>query len=738
MSSLQPQSGTLGRPHYALRRVVTRYFAGLLLLALLAAATFVVMSIALKVQAQDSLINRLVFEQLQSFYEIEDAVRALQRTTPNTADATGAAGATGTAAGAGAAGLAPAAEPDEERTLLHNRIRKFSRQITASTQHIVETSAERARFLPNPHPIFDVYMRQPHRMQARLELYLDQVAALKGEEPEAISAGAARLESAEIRQLFEVALKEADDALIRDLAALDQFVKGVTLFSMIILLSEALFLLMPVVKKLRIESAQIRLYESELRRQANEDQLTGLANRSMFYETLRHWIAKADAEGTTVSLILFDLDRFKPINDTLGHQTGDRLLEQVAHRARGTLCEGDMIARLGGDEFGVISRQDGRDGALAAQIKKLVAVIEVPVSHGEWEFRPSASFGCAVFPDHARAAEELFAAADAALYEAKKDKSAFQIYDSRMRAADEENRQLARDLRHAVANGQLTVHYQPQFDIPGMTPIGFEALVRWTHPRKGVMGAGEFVPIAEKLGLVPELTTEVVETVARDIRRWLDDGRDPGIVSINMPEEMFAMGIAEPLLDRSLARERIPFNRICVEVTEDVFLNRASDQIAEILARIRERGMRVAFDDFGTGYASLSHLKAFPVDDLKIDRSFIDDIGKDERGSVIIRALLGLARNLKKDVVAEGVETMDQYRFLSEQGCTKGQGFIYAKPMPFAAATSYTLPLNAPGARGTAGTPGAPETPASTARTAPNVVGFDRQGAAAAKQRGQR
>jgi EAL domain-containing protein (putative c-di-GMP-specific phosphodiesterase class I) len=195
--------------------------------------------------------------------------------------------------------------------------------------------------------------------------------------------------------------------------------------------------------------------------------------------------------------------------------------------------------------------------------------------------------------------------------------------------------------------------------------------------------------LAERLGLVPDITAEVVEVVARDIRAWLDQGYDPGMVGINMPEEMFATDLAQQMLDRALSRYNVPYDRICVEVTEDVFLNRAADQIAERLAGMRKLGMRIAFDDFGTGYASLSHLKHFPFDELKIDRTFVNDLTRDNRSVEIIRALIGLARNLGKNVIAEGIETEEQRALLLAEGCPVGQGYLFSRAVPIEEATRF-------------------------------------------------
>lgn len=678
MPASQPSSETLGRQHSSLSRVVTRYFAGLLVLALLASTSFAVIRAALRMQVEDVQINRLVFEQSQSFEKIGILSRALMEAASGND------------------------VPEQQIERLRQRIDNTAQQIKLNMERMFAVEAGRMATWDKARPIDKVYRQPPHNLERQLTEYLRQIHILANLSTEQLAnriehwapTDTAIIYGTKMKLSFKAAMDQAHDHSMLHLAQLNKLVKLIAIVTMIVLLSEALFLFVPLVKKLRLEGEQIRLIESKLRRQATEDQLTQLANRSSFYEHMHSWIDQAEAQNTTVNLIVFDLDRFKSINDTLGHQAGDQLLETTAARAKAALGPDQMIARLGGDEFAILSRSGTNQSTLEKLVRHLASTIEVPITDGDWEIRPSASFGSANFPEHAKNSEELFAAADAALYTAKREKTPFHFYNTQMREADKESRQIARDLRRAIPNGELAVFYQPQFDVQSLTPIGFEALVRWWHPTRGLLGAGEFVPIAERLGLMADLTTEVVETVTRDIRKWLDMERDPGVIGINLPEEMFATGIAEPLLDRSLAQHDIPYDRICIEVTEDVFLNRASDKIAESLEGIRKRGMRVAFDDFGTGYASLSHLKNFPFDELKIDRSFVFDIGKDEKSAEIVRALIGLARNLNKGLIAEGIETEEQRDFLALEGCTKGQGFIFAKALPFISATDYTAPLN--------------------------------------------
>jgi diguanylate cyclase (GGDEF)-like protein len=651
--------------YFSPAKVTRRYVLGLSLLAACVIANFVIMQVSLTFQQRQVRISALAAEQSRLFSDIGVYSRSLMGATVSN-DA-----------------------PTESIDAIRTQMREAGQSINRNMRELLRLDNEPIVGLLRIQVITRFYRQAPHNLEQKINRYLERTNELAGLSTEHLAVrmnqwvpmDIALTTGSLIQNSFDDAMEEAYRASRKSVAAMEFAERVVTILTLLMLVLEGVYLFAPLVRMLQA--------------QARQDRLTGLANRTMFYEKLDKALADARARNDKVTLILFDLDRFKPINDTLGHMAGDALLQEIARRTIDAAGKGGFVARLGGDEFAIIPPPSFDLHGLNALLQKVAADIEVPLYFGEWEMQPSASLGAAIFPDHGEDAERLFAAADAALCAAKKQRSVFLVYDEAMCAKDEETRQLTLDLKQAVSQRELCVFYQPQFAMRDNICIGFEALLRWRHPTRGLLNAGQFVHMAERLGLVPDVTAQVVEFVATDIRRWLDQGRDPGVIGINMPEEMFATDLAQQMLDRALTRHNVPYDRICVEVTEDVFLNRAAEQISERLSTMRALGLRIAFDDFGTGYASLSHLKRFPFDELKIDRSFVNDLTHDKRSVEIIRALTGLARNLGKSVVAEGIETEEQRAVLMAEGCPVGQGFLFSKAVPFEEATRFTRPLQA-------------------------------------------
>jgi diguanylate cyclase len=660
----------LSAPHgyFSPAKVTRRYVLGLALLAMCVIASFVIMQVSLTFQQRQVRISALAAEQSRLFSDIGVYSRSLMR--------------------AAVANDAPDASIDAIRA----QMRVAGDRLRANMSELLRLDNERIAGLVRLQVITRFYLQAPHNLQQKINRYLErtnELASLSNEHlairfDQWVPMDVAVTTGSIIQSSFDDAMNEAYSASKESVAAMELAQQVITLLTLLILVLEGFYLFAPLVRALQA--------------QARADQLTGLANRTLFYEKLAERIEDARARRGKAVLILFDMDRFKPINDTLGHMAGDELLQEVARRMILRIGKGGLVARLGGDEFAIIPAPGFDPGQTSALLQRITEDIEVPLFHGHWELKPAASLGAAIYPEHGEDSERLFAAADAALCAAKNQRSVFQIYGDAMRAKDDEARELALDLKRAVPLGQLCVFYQPQFAMRDNTVIGFEALLRWRHPSKGLLTAGKFVHLGDRLGLIPEITALVIETVAADVRRWLDQGLDPGVIGVNMPEEMFATDLAEQMIDRALARCEVPYGRICVEVTEDVFLNRASEQIGERLSSMRALGLRIAFDDFGTGYASLSHLKHFPFDELKIDQSFVRDLTRDAHSVEIIRALIGLARNLGKSVIAEGIETEEQRALLLAEGCPAGQGFLFSPAVPFAEATAFIRPLaRAPG-----------------------------------------
>jgi diguanylate cyclase (GGDEF)-like protein len=428
--------------------------------------------------------------------------------------------------------------------------------------------------------------------------------------------------------------------------------------------------------------------EEQIRIAAHHDVLTGLPNRALFHQTLDANLIQARHHGTEIGLILLDLDDFKEINDTLGHDSGDAMLKEIARRLLSAVDPGDLVARLGGDEFVIISKGGGvgqpvADG-LPALAQRILDVLPQPMSIGGRVVISRASLGLALYPAHANNAADLFTNADLALYAAKASgRNCATAFVPALRANIEERVTVAREMRAALEEGRGPVpYYQPKIHLDTGAVIGFEALARWRHPTRGLLMPGAFATVFDDSEIGIAVGDSLRRQIFADVVGWIAEGLDPGRVFLNLSSAQFAQGdLAESLL-HDIAVAGVPHDRIGVEVTETVLLGGHGDRVSAVLDTLHAAGIRVALDDFGTGYASLTHLKQFPVDEIKIDRSFIRDLERDANDAAIVTAVLQLGRSLRLDVTAEGVETPEQARFLMNEGCTHVQGYLYAKPIP--------------------------------------------------------
>ncbi len=423
-----------------------------------------------------------------------------------------------------------------------------------------------------------------------------------------------------------------------------------------------------------------REHERELERRALRDELTGLANRTLFRDRLGHALEAADRRGGRVAVLFADLDRFKVVNDTLGHPAGDVLLQQAAGRLRRCFRDEDTVARLGGDEFGVIvERVEGRAEAEEAA-RRLVAEFERPFRVADDEVHQATSVGIALSSAERLHPDELIRFSDIAMYRAKDEQgSTYHLFDPDVDA--EAGRRLHREneLRTAVEEGQLVLHYQPVVNLASGAVVGSEALVRWEHPRRGLLSPAEFIPLAEETGLIVPLGEWVIRTAARDTERWSTPGApDDGLhLGINVSARQLRELDAVDRIKEALAEGGISPDRVILEITESVAIGNR-----EAIQDLREHGLRVAVDDLGTGYASLEYLTHLEVDIMKVDRLFISGIGEDERDEAIVEATAHIAHRLGITLVAEGVETAGQLRRLRELGYDYGQGYHFATPRP--------------------------------------------------------
>jgi diguanylate cyclase (GGDEF)-like protein/PAS domain S-box-containing protein len=430
--------------------------------------------------------------------------------------------------------------------------------------------------------------------------------------------------------------------------------------------------------------------EDRVRHLAHHDPLTGLPNRTLFQDRLRQALAQAARSGRRVALLQLDLDRFKDVNDTLGHAAGDGLLREAAYRLQDCVRESDTVARLGGDEFAIVLTQLECSTGAGRVARQVVDEMARPVEFQGQTIYSGTSVGVTVYPTDGVDPDVLLKNADIALYQAKENgRNAYSFFVPEMKLQVERRRSIEAELRAALARDEFTVHFQPQVRLADRTLCGFEALLRWRHPERGLVGPAEFIAVAEETGLTVPLGELALWRACRLARDWLDAGLDPGRIALNLSIAQFRRGglastVAEVLRDTGL-----PPAHLELEITEGVLMDRHKDNVLEILAQLHRLGVSLALDDFGTGYASLSHLKQLHVDRLKIDQSFVRDIGTDPDDAAIARAVINLGHSLELEVVAEGVETEEQLGFLKVNGCDFAQGYYFSPPLAPTEAVAY-------------------------------------------------
>ncbi|WP_435881846.1 putative bifunctional diguanylate cyclase/phosphodiesterase [Streptomyces diastaticus] len=424
------------------------------------------------------------------------------------------------------------------------------------------------------------------------------------------------------------------------------------------------------------------------------DPLTGLPNRQWLLERIWTALDEAEQAGTRSALLLIDLDRFRSVNDTLGHLAGDRLLLQIAERLRPALPRGAEAARLGGDEFAVLLPVADSTTAAQRVARGLVAELGSPLDLDGLTLVLEASAGVAVYPDHAQDAEGLLRRADVAMYQAKRDRTGVEVYESKRDSNTPDRLGLLGDLRRALDAGEVELHYQPKVRFDGQV-AGLEALVRWVHPERGRVPPDEFIAIAESSGLMPHLTEYVLETALGQVARWRAQGLNVPVAVNVSPRDVHSPGFAGAVAAR-LARHGVPAGALQLEITEHVLLE-DPQRAADTLAALTGHGVRMSLDDFGTGYSSLVHLRRLPVSELKIDRSFVARLAVDTEDAEIVRCTVDLAHSLGLLVVAEGVEDDETWERLRDLGCDAVQGWLVAAAMPADETTAW---LRARGARG--------------------------------------
>lgn len=425
-----------------------------------------------------------------------------------------------------------------------------------------------------------------------------------------------------------------------------------------------------------------RDYEDRLHTIASFDPVTGLPNRTLFEDRLRHALANAQRNDRMVALLFLDLDRFKNVNDSLGHMMGDDLLRQTAGRLTQCIRDGDTLARFGGDEFVIILENLHRSEQASVTADRIISAMTRPFRLADHEHFCNLSIGISLYPDDDEDPESLVRYADSAMYLAKGDGGGgYRFYTPDMNTRAMERLLLQNNLHQALELAQFELHYQPQFNLHNGRIMSVEALIRWRHPGRGLVPPAEFIPMAEDTGLIERLGEWVLETAIREVRRWEGQGLPPLGLSVNLSPRQFRQPDLPERIADILSAGGLDAARLELEITERLFIE-DMDRTVDTLRRLAELGVRISIDDFGTGHSSLAYLKRLPVHVLKIDREFVDGIGRDGDSAAIAEAVIALGQTLRLGVVAEGVETREQAGFLRDRGCDAAQGFYISRPLP--------------------------------------------------------
>ncbi len=422
--------------------------------------------------------------------------------------------------------------------------------------------------------------------------------------------------------------------------------------------------------------------EERIRHLAHYDELTGLPNRALFSQLLEQALSESKYSGKQVAVLFIDLDRFKIINDTLSHESGDAVLQQVAKRLTEALPRRDTVARFGGDEFVLLMRDCRVPADTADTAQKLLTAIAKPLMLEEQEYHLTASIGISAFPGDGANAQTILKNADIAMYRAKEHgKNNYQFYSSQMNLHSFERLMLERFLRRALEQDEFQLYYQPKINLVTGCVTGMEALLRWMHPGMGMISPTRFIPLAEETGLIVPIGAWVLHAACAQNQAWMRQGLPALRVAVNLSARQFAQDGLHATIVRVLAETGLPPGLLELEITESVTMENP-EHAAALLRELKALGIILAIDDFGTGYSSLSYLKRFPIDNVKIDRSFVKDIPHDEDDVAITQAVIAMAHSLRLKVIAEGVETAEQLEFLRRHGCEEAQGYLFGAPLP--------------------------------------------------------
>ncbi|WP_305046521.1 putative bifunctional diguanylate cyclase/phosphodiesterase [Geoalkalibacter sp.] len=435
-------------------------------------------------------------------------------------------------------------------------------------------------------------------------------------------------------------------------------------------------------RELAEANADLRRKEARLAQLAHHDPLTDLPNRLLFQDRLEHALAKARRQESQVALFFLDLDRFKKINDSLGHALGDQLLREVARRLDGCVRAGDTVARLGGDEFMIVIDEVKNIQQVTSVAEKILHRLDLPVEVDGYSLYATGSIGISLFPNDGRDVATLMKCADAAMYRAKElGRNTYQFYTADMNARAHELLLLESSLRQALERDQLILHYQPQFNLGSGQLVGFEALVRWQHPEHGLIAPADFIPMAEETGLIVAIGEWVARTACAQSLDWQKAGLPDVTMAINISARQFRQNGLVERIAAILRETGLEPRRLELELTESMILGNTEGAILTMRA-LKDLGLSLAIDDFGSGYSSLAYLKRFPIEKLKIAQDFVRDVLIDGNDAAIAASVIALGKSMDLTVIAEGVETQEQLAFLRDKGCHLGQGYVFSRPLP--------------------------------------------------------
>jgi len=411
------------------------------------------------------------------------------------------------------------------------------------------------------------------------------------------------------------------------------------------------------------------------------DQLTGLSNRRSLENTVKKAIQLSKENNELFGLLFLDLDRFKAINDTFGHHSGDILLKDVSTRLKKCLDSDNFISRQGGDEFAIIIRNVKNVDKLKETCEKILSSLSKPIKFNNHCVYITCSIGIAIYPNHGHNLQTLMKHADSAMYRSKSaGKNTYEFYNCNMDKLISKQLIIDQELRSAINNNELILYYQPQYNILTGEIIGAEALIRWVHPTYGIIPPSDFIPIAEETGLIDDIGTWVMSSACNQVKKWQDDGFKTFKIGVNVSPHQFKQKNFVSQVYKILHKTGLPYKYLDLEITETVGIEDTFDAITK-LNSLRKSGIKVSIDDFGTGYSSLSYLTKFPIDTLKIDKSFIQNMNNDPNSKTIVSSIIAVGKNLNLDIIAEGVETKEQLDFLKSQNCIQVQGYLFSKPI---------------------------------------------------------